>query len=311
MAEGFDLGDGFFWNSYETAATHPLLYVGCADYYCLFTSGAFPAGDESPLVYDSQTIVRGLGTWAGPLSAGEGGVRPVQCIAPSSCYGVTSSGVLKYFNGSTWTQSSSNTSGFGSQSISNLTCAPGICAGSGLGGDVNVYMGPLGEQKLHPGISIYDMSCVSAAWCLLTGRKNIDGQPLAGFWTLDSGVLSSFHPSQNWGDNFLYEPLPGQFSCASMSLCFGVMGGYLVKWDGNEWSEPAGIGNGYTLYYVDCRTDGSNFCAASNSDGYIYTNTGGEWLQGEKLTSQDNALLRLSCGGTTQCTGLEGIPPTS
>jgi hypothetical protein len=308
VAEGFDLGDGYFWNSYDTAATHPLRYVSCAGYYCLFTTGAFPAGSESPLIYDSQTIVRGVGTWDGPLSAGEGGVGPVQCVAPSSCYGVTSGGVLKYFNGTSWAQSSSNTSGFGSQSIDRLSCTTEVCVGAGYIGEINVYNGPYGPKKIKPATVIYDISCTSAEWCLFTGRKNLDGDLISGYWTLDSGVPSSFHPSQNIGDDFLNEPLPGRFSCASPFHCYGVMGGYLVHWDGIKWSEPAGIGNGFTLYDVHCRTDGSNFCAASNSDGYIYTNSGGEWIQGAKLNNPDDALLKLSCGGTAYCGGIQGIP---
>lgn len=308
VAEGSDPGDGFVFSSFDTVATRPLIYTSCAGNYCIFTTGSYPGGENSPYVFDSQTFVRGADFLAGPFSAGEGGVGAVECVSPGLCYGVTPNGVFKRFEGSGWVEALPPGHGFGSESISNLTCAPGICAGSGLGGDVNIYIGPPGDPTLHPGVSIYDMSCVSAAWCLLTGRKNISGDLITGQWTLENGVMSVFHPGQNIGEDFLNEPIPGRFSCATPSLCFGIIGGYLTKWDGEKWSEPGGIGNGYTLYDVTCRNDGTIFCAASNSDGYVYTFSGGDWIQSTKLPVEDDALLKLSCGSPTYCAGIEGVP---
>jgi hypothetical protein len=305
IAEGFDLGGGYFWNSYDTGATHPLRYGSCFEYYCVYTTGMYPAEQPSSLIYDSQTIARYLGNEVGPVSAGEGGVGPVQCVAVAQCYGVTSGGVLKYFNGSTWEQSSSNESGFGHQSIDRLSCAPGICVGAGYIGELNIYTGPTAPQKLHIGISVYDIDCVSAAWCMVMGRKNLGGDATLGYWTLENGVLSAFH-----ADTVTHEPTPGNISCASPTLCFGN-GGYLYRWDGEKWAGPAEkVGSGYSLYDVSCQKDGSNTCVASNSDGYTYVNTGAGWVESAKLTPPDDALLKLSCGTPTYCGALEGVPPS-
>ena len=261
----------------------------------------------------SPLAAASTGTWSAPLDPHQNNIYPespsfagMSCVSSTWCMAVDSSGDAVFYNGTAWTNPSSNHvdtevngNGTWAMDISCPTTTFCIVVDS-LGYATEYSSGTWGKPTLIDGqgsanqgqnaVSLESVSCPSTNFCAAVDANGYAMTYDGSTWTVPTFVDNTSTTSKTLVS----------VSCASSTMCIATDGiGDVASYDGSTWSALDPIDTG-EIESVSCPTP--SFCVAVDWIGQALTFNGTTWSSPTTVVPQNEEELKdVSCASTKFC----------
>lgn len=232
-------------------------------------------------------------TWSTPLALDPGAKLRLSCPVATFCAAVDQWAREMTFNGSSW---SAPTALSGTTTLYDVSCVSATFCVAGGVQNVYVYRGVnWAAMPIATGVSAQVVSCRSSTFCMTLAQNGVSNDPVTGAYVFDGSAWTK---------------APGvdltsatAMSCGAISRCLAVAPNGTLAYTSSGWSQvvPA---NGTPLFSrVSCPAAAP--CVAIDGGGNVQIFNGTAWSSGGKPDPTMGTLNSLTCASATFCVAVD------